>query len=411
MMPSAGSRKTALLLESDPELRNTATAALRRLGIESLTPAPGADPLSELLANRPHYLLLDGDGPTGAGATLLGDIERQPELAATRIIVFSSDPSPANRGRAFDLGADEFAVKPYTEQELENTVSGMDRFELSFWGIRGTLPVPGGKTLRYGGNTSCVSLAIGRDRQFIFDAGTGLRAFSNRIMETSGGRFDGRIFISHPHWDHFNSLPFFQPLYRSANRIAIHGPPQGHRSLRELIDDQMDGIFFPITVEQFEAQVDYCDVVEGRYRFDGIEVAAKRLFHPGYCLAYRVEHHGRSFAYATDNELGTRQVDDPSLQGLLQFLQGVDVLIHDCTYFDDEYPKKVNWGHSTIGQASRLAHAVGARYFYLFHHDPDHGDEDVERKLELSVATLAALGSKTRCRIASEGESVRIDQL
>lgn len=411
MMSSAASAKTALLLESNPDLREIAAAGLRRMGIECLAPNPGAYPLPQILDTRPNYLLLDGDWPMPAGVSLLGNAERQPELAATKIIVFSSDPSPANRIRALDLGADEFAAKPYTWEELEQTLGAVERFELSFWGVHGTLPVPGRKTLKYGGNTSCVSLGIGRDRQFVFDAGTGLRAFSKRIMETTGGRFDGRIFISHPHWDHFNSLAFFEPLYRPGNRIAIHGPPQGGRSLRELIEDQMDGIFFPITVEHFEATVEYRDALEGSQRLDGIRVASKRLFHPGTCLAYRVDHQGRSFAYATDNELGTRPIDDPSLLGLIEFLKGVDVLIHDCTYFDDEYPKKVNWGHSSVGQATRLAHAVGARNFYLFHHDPDHGDKEVERKLEAAEGILASLGSSTRCRIATEGESVRIDKL
>jgi phosphoribosyl 1,2-cyclic phosphodiesterase/ActR/RegA family two-component response regulator len=410
-MPSTGFSKTAFLLEDNPARRATAGEALRHLGIESVALSLNQNPLAQILAARPDYLLLDGGLPEMADLTLLEAIRKQPELAATKILVFSPDDSPERRTRIFDGGADECISKPCTLEELEQILGTAERFEPAFWGIRGTLPVPGGRTLKYGGNTSCVSLAIGHGRQFVFDAGTGLRMLSNRIMETTGGLFRGRLFISHPHWDHFNSLPFFQPLYRPGNHVVIHGPPQGERSLRDLIDDQMDGIFFPITVEEFEATVEYQDISEGVRRFDGVQVTAKRLQHPGHCLAYRVDHRGCSFAYVTDNELGPREPDDPAFSELVAFLQGVDVLIHDCTYFDDEYPKKVNWGHSSIGQATRLAHEAGARCFYLFHHDPDHGDEDVERKLETAERLLAELGSRTRCRIAVEGESVRVEAL
>ena len=30
--------------------------------------------------------------------------------------------------------------------------------QLAFWGVRGSIPAPGPATVRYGGNTSCVSL-------------------------------------------------------------------------------------------------------------------------------------------------------------------------------------------------------------------------------------------------------------
>lgn len=410
-MPLTGPIKTALLFEGDPPFREAAGRVLKELGMEYHAIPPGENALGDMVAARPDVLLLDGDGREMAGMRLLADLKRRDELAAARVIVFSSDCSPEVRRRAFELGADEFVAKPCSPDTLAEILESLDRFEPTFWGIRGTLPIPGAATLKYGGNTSCISLSIGYGRHFIFDAGTGLRTLSNRIMETTGGRFDGRLFISHPHWDHFNSLPFFQPLYTPGNHIVIHGPAQGARSLRDLIDDQMDGIFFPITVEEFEATVEYQDIAEGVHRFDGVQVAARCLQHPGHCLAYRVDHRGCSFAYVTDNELGAQEPDAPAVHDLIEFLRGVDVLIHDCTYFDDEYPKKVNWGHSSIGQATRLAHEAGARYFYLFHHDPDHGDVDVERKLETAQRLLEELGSRTRCRIAVEGDSVRIDAL
>lgn len=282
-------------------------------------------------------------------------------------------------------------------------------FELTFWGTRGTIPVPGESTLRYGGNTSCVSLAIGRDRQFVFDAGTGLRRLSQHVMSQAGGRFNGRIFISHPHWDHFNCLPFFTPFYIPGNRITVQGPAQGSQSMRNLIDAQMNGIFFPITVDEFQAEVTYLDMEAGDHWYDGIRVSSFRLRHPGYCLAYRVEYAGRRFAYVTDNELG--EVEDAYIRQLADFLAGVDVLVHDCTYFDEEYPRKTSWGHSSIGQVVRLAHQAGIGRLYLFHHDPEHGDREIDLKLESACALIEALGSPLECAIAVEGSTIDLHGL
>lgn len=408
-MSLAGSTETIALLEDCPELLGWVPRDGCPLDWAVLESGLGAHPLDRIAAARPACLVLDGDSPEAGGLALLAEIRRRPDLAETRLILLSSDA--AQRAAGYALGADEFLPRPFAAAQLAEACALRGRFELTFWGVRGTLPIPGPKTLKYGGNTSCIGLRIGWGRQFVFDAGTGLRMLSNHIMEVAGGRFDGRIFISHPHWDHFNSLPFFQPLYLAGNNIILHGPAQGERSLRDLIDDQMDGIFFPITVGAFQAGVEYLDLCEGVHHFDGVRVTAKRLHHPGHCLAYRIDHHGRSIAYVTDNELGDRSPEDDLMRELIGFLKGVDVLIHDCTYFDDEYPKKVNWGHSSISQATRLAHEAGARYFYLFHHDPDHSDADIERKLALAEGYLAEMGSTTRCRIAGEGVSIRIDEL
>jgi phosphoribosyl 1,2-cyclic phosphodiesterase len=409
-MSPTGSTETLLLLGSDAELRDWAARTTDAAAARILGMAPGSDPLQQVLAAQPDWLILDGDLPEAQDPAWLAALKSHPTLSNMGLMLLSSDPSPAACARAYALGADEFLAKDRMREEWAATLATRNRLELTFWGVRGTLPIPGPKTLRYGGNTSCLGLRIGRDRHFVFDAGTGLRMLSNHIMDTAGGRFDGRLFISHPHWDHFNSLPFFQPLYLPGNRVALHGPPQGERSLRDLIDDQMDGIFFPITVEEFKAEVEYLDLFEGNHRFDGVQVMAQRLHHPGHCLAYRIDYRGRSIAYVTDNELGNRPLEDPALQSLIRFLQDVDVLIHDCTYFDDEYPKKVNWGHSSIGQAARLAHAAQARCFYLFHHDPDHSDTDIERKLVVAKQLLRDIGSRTECRIASEGTTLRIGE-
>ena len=49
-----------------------------------------------------------------------------------------------------------------------------------FWGVRGSLPVPGLKTERYGGNTSCVEVRSAAGTRVVVDAGTGIRKLGDR---------------------------------------------------------------------------------------------------------------------------------------------------------------------------------------------------------------------------------------
>ena len=48
-----------------------------------------------------------------------------------------------------------------------------ERFQVRFWGVRGSYPTPGPQTIRYGGNTTCVEVAAGA-HTLILDAGSGI---------------------------------------------------------------------------------------------------------------------------------------------------------------------------------------------------------------------------------------------
>src|SRR6202034_1080732 len=143
-------------------------------------------------------------------------------------------------------------VKP---GRLENFLADFERIiadeiAVRFYGVRGTLPVPGPRSLRYGGNTSCVTLAVEGEPLMIFDAGTGIKELSNRLMAEKASRITARILISHPHWDHINALPFFVPLYIQGNDFEICGDGHGALGMEALIGAQMDGVYFPVTMRE-----------------------------------------------------------------------------------------------------------------------------------------------------------------
>jgi phosphoribosyl 1,2-cyclic phosphodiesterase len=281
----------------------------------------------------------------------------------------------------------------------------LDEVVVRYWGVRGTLPTSGEGTLEYGGDTSCVTVELPNEQLTIFDAGTGIRVLGEHLMRT-GKRVSARLFISHPHWDHINALPFFAPLYVPGNDFVMLGPAQATLGMADLISAQMDGVYFPITVREWGANVQYRDMREETIELGDIVVRARLLSHPGYCLGYRLEYHGRSVCYVTDNELFLPEHPAHNafyVQQLTRFIRGADLLITDTTYTDEAYASKVGWGHSCVSQVVALAHAAEVVRLHLFHHDPSEDDRAIDRKLEQAREKSRALGTKTEISAPAQG--------
>jgi phosphoribosyl 1,2-cyclic phosphodiesterase len=320
---------------------------------------------------------------------------------------------PFDRSRARALGADGYFVKPLEPArfavEIERLVAGT--LTMTFWGVRGTLPISRRDSARYGGNTSCVSLDFPDGRLLVFDGGTGIKALSDALAAAGRTRIEGDILISHPHWDHIHALPFFAPFYAPGHQFQIWGPSHGNISMRELIAAQMDGVYFPITVREFAASVTYRELGEGEFALGGIRGRAMLLTHPGNCLGYRLHHAGRSICYVTDNELywpDSRFYSQEYAERLAEFVRDADVLITDCTYTDEEYPARVGYGHSSESRVADLAGRARVRDLYLFHHDPDQTDVQIDGKLARVRALLAERGAATRVSAPAELEAVEI---
>jgi phosphoribosyl 1,2-cyclic phosphodiesterase len=263
-----------------------------------------------------------------------------------------------------------------------------------FWGVRGSIACPGPSTLRYGGNTACVEIRCG-EHVLIFDAGTGIRPLGAALARDAT-LVEADILFSHYHIDHLVGLPFFDPLHQTGWKLRLWGGRHNPSvSLEDAVSKLMSYPLFPIGIETFQAGVEFRDFRPGDTLTPrpGITLRTAILNHPGGATGYRIEFGGRSVAYLTDIELGDGPVD-PAVVALAK---GAGLVIIDATYTGDEIDAHAGWGHSSWQQVIALADRAGAGTLCLFHHDPDHDDDFMDR--------VAAAAAKARpgTLVAREG--------
>ena len=381
-------QKTIVVIDDHSQSREQLSRILKEAGYLVVTVADGDSGFLTVLKENPDCVILDTMMQEMDGLEVCAKIRREESLKGIKLIVHSAKAYDYDRKRALNFGADGFIPKPIRdERKFTETLDDLinDDIVTTFWGVRGTLPVPGESSLRYGGNTSCVSVRIPGKPLVVFDAGSGIKNLGDFVLPRNGFHIDARIFISHPHWDHVNALPFFSPLYVPGNNVEICGPVNPDISVERMIYEQMSSIYFPITVNELGASITYKDLLQGNYNFDGVEVSTMLLRHPGNCLGYRLTYNGRSICYVTDNELFPEHLDLYSgeyTEQLVEFVRGADILVTDSTYTDEEYQRHIGWGHSSISEVAKLARDGLVKRLCLFHHDPGQSDYDIDRKLK-----------------------------
>jgi CheY-like chemotaxis protein len=291
-----------------------------------------------------------------------------------------------------------------------------------FWGTRGSIATPGPGTVRFGGNTSCVSATTSAGGHFIFDCGTGARQLGVELMANTPKPITATILLSHTHWDHIQGFPFFAPLFVPGNRITICGPEGSGHTLREVLSGQMEFTYFPVDIGELPATITFRELGEGAHEIDGARVVAQYLNHPAMTLGYRVEADHAAVVYLCDHEpfsetlchgnAAPRHAESIVHVGdrrHARFMTGADLVIHDAQYTPEEYPSKKNWGHSTYEYAVGLAAATGVRQLALTHHDPMHDDAFVEKIEKLARDYAEQRGYAVQVCCAYEGLDLAIE--
>jgi phosphoribosyl 1,2-cyclic phosphodiesterase len=289
-------------------------------------------------------------------------------------------------------------------------------YTVTFWGARGSIPTPGPRTARYGGNTSCVAVEGPGGQLVILDAGTGIRSLGATLVERQNGAVQAEILLSHTHWDHIQGLPHFKPFFAPGNAVRIWGSKQGAKSLDEILHLQMEPAVFPIPLTAVSAALAVEEVKPGEEFTVGggmFRVQAMQIRHPGTTLAYRLApaSGGRTMAYVTDNELGTGGSYDTApgwRRELVRFLNGVDLLIHDAMYTPAELDSHRGWGHSSYEEAVELAIEAGAQRLVLFHHEPEHDDGAMDALLTAARGAAQRRGGKTSVEVVAAQEGMQL---
>ncbi|MFT4656720.1 MAG: phosphoribosyl 1,2-cyclic phosphodiesterase [Candidatus Aldehydirespiratoraceae bacterium] len=285
--------------------------------------------------------------------------------------------------------------------------AGTTGMSVLFHGVRGSTPCHGPDIMRYGGNTSCVSIDIPGSDPILLDLGTGLRYFG--ATQPADKPFRGTCLLSHLHWDHIQGLPFFTPLLKTGALVTVYAPAQDDgTTVASVFASTIRPPLFPIDLAVLPGEIVFVDVANDDFVLNEgtdaeVRVKSRVIPHVGRTLGYRIEWGDYSVAYLSDHQ----QPCDGSLtatDGALELCRDVDLLIHDAQYTVNEFDMKCDWGHCTADYALWLAAESGAKQLALFHHDPSHHDD----QLDLLVAAAKTVGESLGVEVfgAFEGLSV-----
>jgi len=278
--------------------------------------------------------------------------------------------------------------------------------QIKFYGVRGSIATPGKDTVRYGGNTSCVFVKTEDESLFIFDAGTGIKNLGEELVKHPQKK-DINLLFSHYHWDHIQGFPFFLPAYdknQTINLLAAHlGDLNAHSVLTQMTDPH-----FPVPSDNLEATVNVLSMHDSRLFVGNNVIKTQSLNHPGGGSAYRLETPQGTMAYVTDNELAPPESPKTSYAEWVEFLKGVDFLIHDAMYFDHELKKIHGWGHSLISQTLQLAVDAKVSNLVLFHHDPSRTDDQLDQIKQDSRDWMQKNNPECQVFVAKEGDEYQM---
>jgi phosphoribosyl 1,2-cyclic phosphodiesterase len=277
---------------------------------------------------------------------------------------------------------------------------------ITVWGCRGSLPAPGWDTVRYGGNTTCLEIRLNDETLIIADAGSGIRRLGTKLLAEED-LAEIYVFVTHAHWDHLTGFPFFQPAYSSKCRIHVRGGPRAKRSLAKYLRRQMEPPFFPVPFKAMKAEFDFTDADPKTTSIGSAEIIPIRLSHPGGGYGFKLVEGNRAFVFLPDNELDLAYEHGMTKEEYVDFCKGAALLMHDAQYTDNEYESaKVGWGHTKLSSAVELGIRAEVQRLGLFHHDPDHTDDDIDGFVAVCREQIARAGSQVECFGTKEGMEI-----
>lgn len=294
--------------------------------------------------------------------------------------------------------------------------------KVKFWGVRGSIPSPGQKTIRYGGNTTCIEVRTDSNDLIILDGGTGIFPLAQSLLKELPVK--AHIFNTHSHWDHIQGLPFFIPIFIPGNSLHLYGgfDPISGTGPEHIMAIQMQYSYFPVREAEIQSRIQYHTVTPGEVlKIGTASVTAILLNHPVINLGYRIECNGKSVFFTGDHEpqyniyapgddgyAEYQTLIQEQHQSIINAVKGADLLIADAAYTQQEYPTKKGWGHGTFDTCIELAHTAAVKKLYCTHHEPTRSDDELETVFAEAIARHAGKEGLPEIQLAKEGDEIEI---
>jgi phosphoribosyl 1,2-cyclic phosphodiesterase/CheY-like chemotaxis protein len=431
---------TVLLIEDDVESLKRIARLFTLHGWDVTETDDGAAGIDLAFKQQPNVIVCDLLLPKISGLQVCRAIREKLDLA--KIIIIAGRDYDIDRDAVLEAGGDGYFVKPLKWETLAAVIKRARRprrkltarqsralkfhppsTRIKFWGVRGSIPVPGPSTIGYGGNTTCVEIRTNGDI-IILDAGSGIRELGLALEKEFGtAPINLTLLLTHTHWDHIQGLPFFLPAYKAKNSIRVLGYEGARAGLATILAAQMQVPFFPVSWSDLAGTIKIEELKKMEFSIGKMRVRARFLNHPGVCAGYRLFTKEGSIAFLPDNEpfeplklkLAERDGTHPhraraqaavQRSKLVEFLKDSDVLILDTQYTDEKYQEHIGWGHGALSRVVSLALEARAKRLFLFHHDPGHDDRKIEEMLERARFLVLESGRQLEVEAAREGAEI-----
>jgi phosphoribosyl 1,2-cyclic phosphodiesterase/CheY-like chemotaxis protein len=431
---------TVLLIDDDAESRKRIARLFARHGWDTIEAEDGAAGIDLAFAEQPNVIVCDLLLPRISGLQVCRAIREK--LDSPKIIIVAGRIYDIDRDAVLEAGGDGYFVKPLKWDKLAAVIKRPRRprrkltprqsralkfhppsTRIKFWGVRGSIPVPGPSTIGYGGNTTCVEVRTNGDI-IILDAGSGIRELGLALEKEFGAApINLTLLLTHTHWDHIQGLPFFLPAYKAKNSIRVLGYEGARAGLATILAAQMEVPFFPVSWSDLPGTIKIQELKKMEFSIGKVRVRSRFLNHPGVCAGYRLFTKEGSIAFLPDNEpfeplklkLAARDGTHPQRaraqaavqrSKLVEFLKDTDVLILDAQYTDEKYQEHIGWGHGALSRVVSLALEARVKKLFLFHHDPAHDDRKIEEMLEGARFLVVESGRQLEVEAAREGAEI-----
>ena len=243
------------------------------------------------------------------------------------------------------------------------------------------------------GQTACYAIP---ELGVILDAGTGMyRMFD--YLQTE--HLD--VYLSHDHPDHVWGLTYLESIFwkrMTLDAIARDGKANGVSIFKSLYEsprrvrvhvaqEHLENVLYQVRKFRDHNLIEYVPMEAAEDLSDNLRITSFPVEHRNQlCLGFRVDRPGGSLAYVTDT------YGEPGV-GYAEKIQGVDVLLHECSCPDDdpEFARQVDHSHITpVAQLAAEAQVGRLVLVHLSSFRPEHGEPELDRAYPIFPRTEVA---------------------